>query len=228
VTYRVVVPANTLASVRSVSLLPLFWKKEKYAVSTGMPEFSFTGGGEKLVLIEKNDKTSTYLLYGNRLKEAKVLAPVGVTLRPVGSLNDDGTIRLIDLSADQLKASKDIVLQKGTNERPTVIAIPAPDGKDTSKPALTPQSRITVGMDEVVIAGDGLDKLKAVRFKKTAMKFTVSDDKKSVTLSGLAAARVTAVPTEQTLEFEFEGGQKSTVKVDVVNGKVETVDRTKN
>ena len=228
VTYRVAVPANTLASVRSVSLLPLFWKKEKYAVSTGMPEFSLTGGGEKLVLIEKSEKTSIYLLYGNRLKEAKVLAPAGVTLRPVGSLIDDGTIRLIDLSADQLKASKEIVLQKGANERPTVIAIPAPDGKDTSKPALTPQSRITVGMDEVVIAGEGLDKLKAVRFKKIAIKFTVSDDKKSVTLSGLGAARVTSTPTEQTLEFEFEGGQKSTVKVDVVNGKVETVDRTKN
>jgi len=66
-------------------------------------------------------------------------------------------------------------------------------------------------MDEVVIAGDGLDKLKAVRFKKAALKFTLSDDKKSVTVSGLAAARVTSTPSEQTLEFEFEGGQKSTV-----------------
>jgi hypothetical protein len=83
-------------------------------------------------------------------------------------------------------------------------------------------------MDEVVITGDALDKLKAVRFKKTTLKFTLSDDKKSVTVSGLAAARVTATPSEQTLEFEFEGGQKSTAKVDVVNGKVETVERTKS
>jgi hypothetical protein len=103
-----------------------------------------------------------------------------------------------------------------------------PYAKDTTKPAFTAQSRITVGMDEVAIAGDGLDKLKAVRFKKTALKFALSDDKKSVTVSGLAAARVTATPSEQTLEFEFEGGQKNTVKVDVVNGKVQTVERTKN
>jgi hypothetical protein len=67
-----------------------------------------------------------------------------------------------------------------------------------------------------------------VRFKKTALKFRLSDDKKSVTLSGLAAAHVMSTPTEQTLQFEFEGGQKNTVKVDVVNGKVETVERTKN
>jgi len=151
-----------------------------------------------------------------------------VALKPVDNLNDDGTIRLLALSADQLKTAKQLVLQKATAERPTVIAIPAPDAKDATKPTLTPQGRITVGMDEVVIAGDGLDKLKAARFKKTALKFTLSDDKKSVTVSGLVAAKVTATPSEQTLEFEFEGGQKSTVKVDVVNGKVETVERTKS
>jgi hypothetical protein len=228
VDYHAVVPASALASVREITLLPLFWKKEKYAVTVPIPEFSLTSGGEKLVLIEKTEKASTYLLYGNRLKDAKVLAPSSVTLKPVDSLNDDGTIRLIDLTADQLKAAKQIVLQKASDERPTVVAIPAADAKDATKPALTPQGRITVGMDEVVIAGDGLDKLKAVRFKKTAIKFSLSDDKKSVTLSGLAAAHVTATPTEQTLEFEFEGGQKSTIKVDVINGKVETVERTKN
>jgi hypothetical protein len=228
VTYRVVVPAGTLASVRNISLLPLFWKKEKYAVSVGMPEFSLTSGGEKLVLIEKSDTGSRYVLYGNRLKDATVLSPLGATLKPVDSLNDDGTIRTIDLNAAQLKTAKQIVLQKKSDERPTFVALPSPDAKDAPKPALTAQGRITVGMDEVVIAGDGLDKLKAVRFKKTAIKFSLSDDKKSVTLSGLAAAHVTATPTEQTLEFEFEGGQKSTVKVDVINGKVETVERTKN
>jgi hypothetical protein len=228
VTYRVVVPANTLASVRNVSLLPLFWKKEKYAVSVGMPEFSLTSGGEKLVLIDKGDAGSRYVLYGNRLKDATVLSPSGATLKPLDSLNDDGTIRTIDLTAAQLKTAKQIVLQKKSDERPTFVALPAADAKDGTKPVLTPQSRITVGMDEVVIAGDGLDKLRAVRFKKAALKFSLSDDKKSVTVSGLAAAHVTSTPTEQTLEFEFEGGQKSTVKVDVVNGKVETVDRTKN
>jgi hypothetical protein len=227
-TYRVVVPASALSSVPSASVLPLFWKKEKYKISVAMPQFALTSGGEKLVLIDKGDKTSTYLLYGNRLKDAQVLAPSGVALKPVDNLNDDGTIRLLALSADQLKTAKQLVLQKATAERPTVIAIPAPDAKDATKPTLTPQGRITVGMDEVVIAGDGLDKLKAARFKKTALKFTLSDDKKSVTVSGLVAAKVTATPSEQTLEFEFEGGQKSTVKVDVVNGKVETVERTKS
>lgn len=228
VTYHVVVPAGALSSVPRAFLLPLFWKKEKYEVPADILDFSLSNSSEKLVLIDKGDKASTYLLYGNRLKDAQVLSPTGLALRPVDSLNDDGTIRLLVVSADLLKTLKQIVLQKKSGERPTVVSIPASDTKDTAKPTLTAQSRITVGMDEVVIAGDGLDKLKAVRFKKTALKFTLSDDKKSVTVSGLAAARVTSTPSEQTLEFEFEGGQKSAVKVDVVNGKVETVERTKS
>jgi hypothetical protein len=40
------------------------------------------------------------------------------------------------------------------------VALSAADAKDTSKPALTPQGRITVGADEIMIAGDGLDKLR--------------------------------------------------------------------
>jgi hypothetical protein len=228
IVYRVAIPASALSSVPKVFLVPLFWKKEKFKISADMPQFALTSGGEKLVLIDKGDKTSTYLLYGNRLKAAQVLAPSGVTLNPVDSLKDDGTIRLVALTADQLKTAKQLVLQKDAGERPTVIAIPAADAKDAAKPTLTPQGRITVAMDEVVISGDGLDKLKAVRFKKTALKFALSDDKKSVTVSGLAAAKVTAAPSEQALEFEFEGGQKATVKVDIVNGKVETVERTKS
>lgn len=227
-TYRVVVPASALSTTPKVFLLPLFWKKEKYELPAAIPDFALSSSGEKLVLIDKGDKASTYLLYGNRLKNAQVLAPYGLTLKPVDSLKDDGTIRLLVLTSDQLKTAKQIVLQKEAAERPTVVSIPAPDAKDAAKPTLTAQSRITVGMDEVVITGDALDKLKAVRFKKTTLKFTLSDDKKSVTVSGLAAARVTATPSEETLEFEFEGGQKSTAKVDVVNGKVETVERTKS
>ena len=79
--------------------------------------------------------------YGNRLKNAQVLAPYGLTLKPVDSLNDDGTIRLLVLTSDQLKTAKQIVLQKEAAERPTVVSIPAPDAKDAAKPTLTAQRR---------------------------------------------------------------------------------------
>lgn len=228
VSYRTVVPVSVFGSVREVTLLPLFWKRDKFALAAPINDFSLTSGGEKLVLIEKTDKLARFVLYGNRLKEATVLAPSGLKLQPVDGLQDDGTIRAIELTAEQLKTSKQIILQKASKERPTFVAVPAADAKDGSKAALALQNRITVGMDEATITGDGLDKLKAVRYKKTVLKFALSDDKKSVTVTGLAAARVTGSPVERELELEFENGQKGTVKIDVVNARVETIDRTKN
>jgi cold shock CspA family protein len=78
------------------------------------------------------------------------------------------------------------------------------------------------------VTGAGLEKLKAVKFGKKAMGFSLADDKKSVVLSGLVAAGVTATPSGQEVDFEFESGDKSTVVLDLVNSRIETVERPKN
>jgi hypothetical protein len=83
-----------------------------------------------LVLIQQSDKQSSFVLYGNRLKDAKVLVPSGATLQPVDHMTDDGTIRTIDLSADQLKTIKQLVLQKTSDEQPTFVAIPTTDSSN--------------------------------------------------------------------------------------------------
>jgi hypothetical protein len=229
VTYRVVVPLPLLLSVREIRLRPLFWQDDPYELSAPIPDFSLGSGSEKLVLIQKTEQISTFVLFGNRLKGATILEPAGVALQSFDGSGSDDTIRRIDLKAEQLKAFKEIVLQKGASERPVFVAIPSGDPKDAStKPSIAVKGRVTVGMDEATITGDGLEKLKAVRFKKLAIKFVLAEDKKSVTLTGLFKAGVTTTPTEKDLECELESGQKTTVQIDVVNSKIETVERDKN
>lgn len=228
VTYRVVVPIALLGSAREVEIVPLFRKTEKYRLRTKVDVFSLSSSSEKLVMIEKNDQGARFVLTGNRLKNATVLAPGGLSLKPLQGVADDDSIRLLEMKTDQLKTAKQILVQKVTGERPIFVSVPSSEEKGSSQPGLAVKGRVTIGADEATVNGDGLEKLKAVRFKKKLILFILSDDKKSVTLKGLAAAGVTGVATEQELECEFVDGKKSSVKIDVVNSKIETIDRNKN
>lgn len=227
ISYRVVVPVSLLIGSKDVSVRPLFRERKDFEVKTQAKDFSFASTTDHLVLLEKNDKGAKFILLGNRLKDAKILYPPAVSLGAAAS-GDQDTLRLLDLTADQLKTSKAIVLEKD-GERPVIVSIPAPDAKESAaKPTLVLKNRVTVGMDQATVTGDGLEKLKAVRFGKKVIKFSLADDKKSVVLSGLVAAGVTATPTGQEVDFEFESGDKASVVIDVVNSRIETVERPKN
>jgi hypothetical protein len=228
VTYRVVVPIALLVSAREVEIEPLFRKTGKYRLRAKVDVFSLSSGSEKLVMIEKNDQGARFVLMGNRLKNATVLAPSGLSLKSLQGVADEDSIRQLEIKTDQLKTTKQILLLKATGERPIFVSVPSSEEKGSSQPGLVVKGRITIGTDEATVSGDGLEKLKAVLFKKKPIPFTLSDDKKSVTLKGLAAAGVTAVATEQELDCEFVDGKKSTVKIDVVSSKIETIDRNKN
>ena len=227
ITYKLAVPLPLISSAREIQLLPLFWNRDKYLLRRGIENLALPSNTEKLVLIAKADDKSRFVLLGNRLSGAKVVEPAGVALVSFDGLQNDDTIRIIELTSGQLKTTKQIVIQKGAGERPILVSIPAADAAGTAKPSLV-APRITVGADEVSLSGDGVDKVRVATFKKKPLKVMVADDKKSVVISGLATAGVTVAASEQEIECQLESGQKTTVKIDVVSSKVETVDRTKN
>lgn len=219
-----------------------------YKLTAPISDLPIEGSTEKIVLIGKDvvkeldaekkpDKDgkpalkevtyANFMLTGNRLENAKVIMPSGVQLCCVGSMTDLRTLRLFRLTLDDWKNYKGIVLEKTGGERPEFLALPAPDDKTSTPPTpiLTPKYRITVGMDDAALTGSNLDKLKvkAVTYNKKPLNApTVSADGKTMTLTGLVAAGVTTEPVTRDIEFEFEGGQKTTVTLDVVNSKIET------
>jgi hypothetical protein len=60
-----------------------------------------------------------------------------------------------------------------------------------------------------------------VMFGKASLVADISD--KTIKLKGLAAAGVTAIAKSQDIDLIAKDGSKTTVKLEVVNSKVETV-----
>jgi hypothetical protein len=100
---------------------------------------------------------------------------------------------------------------------------------DTSapKPVLTVGGRVTTGIDELVVTGDVFDNLKSVKFGKKTITFAPGESNNSVKVLGLVSNDVTRNPGKRELVFQFEDGRKNTLKLDVVNGTIEIVDRDK-
>ncbi|HKS30620.1 MAG TPA: hypothetical protein VJS44_22530 [Pyrinomonadaceae bacterium] len=219
-TFKVVLPSNLLLGVTQVEVKPFFWK-EAYTARAPTEVFRASATSDKAVLLEQTAAGALYLLLGNRLTSPEILSPSTASWANPHNITESDTLRVFMVSD---KSAKQIVLRKGPSERPIILTLPVPAGGD-SKPALTVKGSLVVGMEEVTVQGDNLDKLKRVRFNETEIRFSLSKDKKSVTLVGLAAARVTAAPQEQELEFEFEDGKKASVKVSVFSGIYEIIEK---
>jgi hypothetical protein len=210
--FTVVVPSNLLVGATQVEVKPLLWK-EAYTARASTDVFRATASSDKAVLLEQRADGALYLLFGTRLTNAQLLSPSTAVWDNPHRITESDTLRLFRVPD---KTAKEIVLRKKPDERPIKLSLPVP-AADT-KPALTAKDSLVVENDEVTVFGDNLDKLKAVRFGETELRFRLSKDKKSVTVVGLRAARVTASPQEQELEFEFEDGKKATLKVNVFSG----------
>jgi hypothetical protein len=87
---------------------------------------------------------------------------------------------------------------------------------------LQAKERVTVGADEAVLTGDAIGQLITVSWRGAAIQAAPLPDGKSVRLTGLKNAGVTAVAGTQTLDLVLKSG-KSTVNLEVVTAKVETV-----
>ena len=218
-TFKVVVPSNLLLGATLVEVKPLLWKKA-YTASAPTDVFRATASSDRPVLLEQRPDGALYLLLGTRLTHAEILSPSTAGWENPHHIPESDTLRTFKVTD---KNAKQLVLRKKTDERPIILSLPVPAADP--KPALTVKGSLVVGMDEATVLGDNLDKLKAVRFRDTELRFSLSKDKKSVTVGGLVAARTTAVPQEQELEFEFEDGKKISVKVNVFSGIYEVTEK---
>jgi hypothetical protein len=228
-----VVPTALLISNPTVKIKALFNQSledsqliaEKFGTHDSGQEYLLSQG-ERLILIEQNEQQSTFLLYGNRLEDIRIVLPDPTTLPQVtvtrlGRQEDASTVLKITLPVELLKKYKQLLLQRKTDDRPFLVQLPTPEARD-GKPEVRPSERLVVGADEAVLEGEGLQDLTRVTFNANEVTKTVSG--RSVKLKGLFGNGVTTTSGTKTLAFWFND-RRVDVKVDVVNSKVETVTR---
>ncbi len=233
VEFRAIVPTSLVTTARRASVQPLFWgtkataKGQNYLLSANIGYIGLESTSEKIVLVGKTKDQATFMLTGNRLDSAVIKGPASACFTHDIAMRDTATIRFFTLSLDDWKLYKGVLLQKTVNERPELVTLPALDDKAASTPLLTPKYRITVGMDDVALVGDNLEKLytniSSVTFNNTkTLAVSLALDKKSLIVSGLVAAGVTTEPITRDINFAFKDGTKATVTLEVVSSKVET------
>jgi hypothetical protein len=202
---------------------------------------------ERLALLEQGSSRIKYLLFGRNLDDVSVVQPTAtpetsgaspmsgagkstastatknppprIEISDIGSASDRKTVRLLSVDAALAKTLKQIVLQR-KGERPFLVAVPALPSADQAKSEPKFQERVTVGADEAVIVGDDLAKVTHVLFQKKELAKAIEG--KSLRIKGLNAAGATATPTTQNIDLVTDTG-KATVKLEVVNSKVESV-----
>jgi hypothetical protein len=207
---------------------------------------------ERLVLLEQGSSKIKYLLFGRQLDHLSIVQPQEPTpaqapaderrtpeMRPgqraksapppapkidltdIGSDEDKKTLRVLSVDADLAKTLKQIVFKRD-NERPFLVAVPALPAADQPNQGPRFQERVTVGADEAVIIGDDIAKVTKVIFQKTELDKTM--DGKTLKVKGLVAAGVTSTAKTQSIDLVTTTG-KTTIKLEVVNSKVESVQK---
>jgi hypothetical protein len=218
-TLSVTVPTSLLIANPVVAVRPLF-AAPRYRVSIHVTGIDALSQPERLVLLDQTRSSARFLLYGSRLTTLHVLSPAGAAVKNIGGPGDAGTLATIELTADQLKASKQILVERG-QERPILLPVPAVEFKEAQSDPPKAAERVTVNTDQVLLQGAGLGSLDQVWFKGKRIFFDPVDAQ-TVRLKGLRAAGVTATATTQPIQLAFKGS-KATVKLEIVTAKQETV-----
>lgn len=246
VSLRAIVPTALVAANPVVLIKPLFAPDKYVAVKAfNLTQFA---QGERVVLLEQNKESSSYLLYGSRLSNAQMISPAALTpgsnlLTAVSGLTsppDQDSLRQFTLTSDQVKAHTQVLIQR-PGEHPIVVALPggspsgSPSGTGTStaqtinvnatvdlehaaRPA-TQQAPALVNDDKAVFSGNDFKNLQSVIFNGKSIPMEVSLDGKSVQLTGLKVNQVTADATTQLLQFVY--------KANIVPVKLEVVRKGK-
>jgi hypothetical protein len=216
----VVVPTAFLITHPEVQVKPLFAPRH-YARSQAIKVFEMLSQPEHLLVLEQGRDSARFLLYGNRLKGAEITEPANVTLKEFGRSEDSETLRQIELTADQIKAYKQIVLKR-ENERALLIPIPAVEFNN-KPPDPKPRERLALNADEVVIDGIAFEDVVEVTYKGRKVE-VVKEGKTSVRLKGLRAVGATSAATTRALDFLFVG-KASPIKIEIINNKSEVVQK---
>jgi hypothetical protein len=230
-TIRAIVPTALLMANPTLLVRPLFAEPRYFAI---FPlNYSPYGQMERIVLLEKGKEASTYLLFGSRLDDARIISPEHVELKPGP---DKATMRLFNLKAEQVEAVKQILIQRGT-ERPFLVALaakePAADAPekagqddgtadgsgDAAKPTVKAKALVPVDSDQATFIGTNLSSLTKVLFGDKSIPFVVAKDGKSVVVNKLKANQVTAKAASPELKFVFKAGLTVTAKLVVAAKK---------
>jgi hypothetical protein len=220
-----VVPTSHLIDNPRVTVTALF-APAGWSGATGISAYNTFSRAERLVLMEQEKDSAgknivKFLLYGNRLRDIKIVNPVSgdatlQSLVPDGSQDD--TLRVVKMTSSLLQENKYLMLQRG-DERPFPLLIPPIEIKAEPKPL----ERVSVNADEVIVEGVDFKDLDKVTFKGKVIDIEPTEDNQAVRLKGLRASGVTANVSTQLLIFLLKSGAKASMKLEVVSGRVETV-----
>lgn len=214
------VPTAFLIVHPEVQVKPLFAPK-RYARSHAIDGLEMLSQTDHLLVLEQGRDSARFLLYGNRLRGAEIIEPADVTFKTFGRTEDNDTLGLIELTADQIKAYKQILLKR-KDERALLIPIPAVDFI-TKPPDPKPRERLALNADEIVIDGVVFEDVIQVTYKGRKVE-VVKEGKTSVRLKGLRAVGATSSATTRPLDFKFVG-KTSPIKIEVVSNKSEVVQK---
>jgi len=210
------VPMSLLQSNPQVTVTSLF---RKYRLPSPVEGMNVFGGVERVVLLEQGSAASRFLLYGSRLAQLTVVEPAGASVVAVGRPEDAETMKLLTIPAAALKSHKQLLLRRGA-ERPFLLAMPPGE----KAPAAKARERLVVNADEATFDLDSaIDAAPTVEWRKKPLK-AERLDARTVRVSGLRAAGITAVAATETLEFAFAAG-KGSATIEVVTQKVESIPR---
>jgi len=222
-----VVPTALLVAGRKVRAFRLFWS-EPVDDDTGQPrnscfdkaetlsDFDLDSAVERLVLVSVDGQgKATYLLYGNGLKDAKILVPKDATITPVDNVARD-RIAIIEITSP--KQTKKLVLQRGDKERPLVLDIPQAEAA-AAGPKVTLDSPVIQNTDEMDVSVEKLDDLASVKMDDKELHY-IKKDKDTIRLKSLKADGVTSEQKTQELVFEYKDKTKVKVKLEVVAARV--------
>lgn len=199
--------ANPSVSVKPLFTSPRYWNSARLSVT----EFGPGSQTEKMTLVQQGPDFVEFMLYGNRLSDAVVLGSGDV--KPPQIQTYDDTLGRVHMTKDQIAQYKQLVIQRKGDARPTLVPLPAVDFKGSPEPGLQIKDTVAVGADQAVLSGSNLTEVKQVTFKGQTLQFTLSADKKSITISGLKAAGVTQ--KADALSLVVSSSSDSTVEVTV-------------
>lgn len=210
------VPMSLLQSNPQLTITSLF---RKYRLTPPVEGMNVFGGAERLVLLEQGSVMSRFLLYGSRMAQLTVLEPAGASLAAVGRPEDAETMKLLTIPAAALKSHRQLLLRRAA-ERPFLLAMPPGE----KAPTVKARERLVVNADEATFDLDSpIDVAPTVEWRKKPLK-AERLDARTVRVSGLRAAGITAVAATETLNFAFAAG-KSSATIEVVTQKVESIPR---
>lgn len=178
-------------------------------------------------------KVASYLSFDPNVPCARALFPPSLqVLNADGSAFDSSqchnavpgsNIARLQIAKDDIGPDGATVLLRSPEHGPFVLTLPAlpKEAKDAdSKPKNSPKEAVVVGTDDAVINLATSDKVTSVKFGQVPLKF--SQDSKTLKLTGLVDAKVTASPGSKTLTLRVAEAD-STVDLEVVSTRIEVL-----